>query len=125
MLIDWNNLESVTATTRILAGATAWLTIFAAAAGIGTYVFSNRKDDLADIALRGALAQVREQINNFTARVLVEYSWQPPHNPLLQEDQGGGIGTEDHLLLMRTDPATNVRSETWLRRTTPYTIRPL
>lgn len=125
----WNSLEDVIRAYRflsmtglclgILAGICALIASFSA---IGTYYYGNRKDELMAIKSERELDFIRNKITSFSIKLHVEYSWDLPNNPLLDSDQGGGVGEEDHLMLLRINPETKFQEELYFKRTSLYKI---
>jgi hypothetical protein len=89
---------------------------------VGSYFYGVRKDELLAIASKAELDQVRNTIHSFTASLYLEFTWEHPNNPLLETDQGGGVGEEDHLQLIRENPETRLEEGLWLKRVNPYRI---
>lgn len=125
----WNSLDEVLKVYKTLSHLGLVCGIIAALSGVigslsavGAFVYGNRKDEMSAVAANAELNRIRNAIHSFSARLYVEYSWAKPHTPLLENDQGGGIGEEDHLTLLRTEPSTNNTSEIYLKRTNQYQI---
>jgi hypothetical protein len=103
----------------LLAAVFAFVGAFSA---VGSYYYGNRKDELQAISSKADLDRVRNTIHTFSAHLYVEYSWPTPNNPLLEEDQGGGIGEEDHLQLVRQNFSTHSPEAIYLKRINLYQI---
>lgn len=125
----WNTLEDVIKAYKflsmtglclgILAGVCA---LIASMSAIGTYYYGNRKDELVSFQSERELDFIRNKITSFSIKLHVEYSWELPNNPLLDSDQGGGVGEEEHLMLLRINPKTRSEEELYFKRTNLYQI---
>jgi hypothetical protein len=126
----WNSLEDVLKAYKVLTISGLSLGILAAVcaflasiSAIGTHYYGARKDELSAIATRYELDRVKNKIHSFTVRMHAEYNWELPNNPLLDEDQGGGIGEEDHLQLIRDNHDLKTVEGLYLKRTNQYQIK--
>lgn len=128
----WNTLGEVLQAYKLFNSVGLFCGILAAVfafagsfSAVGSYYYGARKDELQAIASKAELDQVRNTIHSFTASIYLEYTWEPPNNPLLETDQGGGIGEEDHLQLIRENPETKLAEGLWFKRVNLYKISKL
>lgn len=127
---NWNSLESVSATYKVLSYIglasgiiVALFGVIGSIAGVGSYFFSVRKDELSSARAQEELDAIKSTIHNLTAHILVDFSWPENSNPLIPADHGEILDSEIQMELSESFITDRVGDANLIfRRTALYEI---